>query len=438
MTHKYLNWLKLDNSAKLYPVLVTRYTQSLFRVSIYLKEKVDNQLLEQALNDIMPRFPSFNVRLRRGLFWYFLEENTVRPKVFLDDGIVLKKIHTRINRHFLFSVLYYNNRISIEFFHAITDGLGGAEFLKALAYRYYILKGYDMSSDDNIIHLDKEFDPKELEDSFNSNYKKLTFKEFKSKTMGFVKGDNAHRIRGSYYELPGYGIIEGIVDGNKLLEVARQRNMSITSYLGAAFLLSVLHNTDIQTFKALTVMIPINLRRTFNSKTLRNFVLFSRGGIREANDPMKLTLEDFARAIETDLKKDTTPEILLNRLCGMVYIEKMWLMRILPLPLKYFFFKIGKLFVRQTTHTAILSNLGLIKMPKSLEERIEGMSININVVKTCPVSIGVATAGGKARIMFTSMIRERKVLRGFFNILRDDGLDIEVQSNMREDSRYVL
>lgn len=437
MTAKKLNWFRLDNSAKLYPVLVTRYTQSLFRVSAYLKEEVNPEVLNQALIDIMERFPSINVRLRRGLFWYFIEENTAKPKVFPDDGIVLKKINSWKNNHFLFTVLYYNSRISIEFFHAVTDGLGGTEFLKALVFRYLTLMGKPVQADGSVIHIDQPVDIGETEDSFLANYEGMKWKHFSSKTSKTIRGDNAYRIRGQYYELPGYGIIEGITPAAKLLEVARAKNMTVTSYLGAAFLYAVYKSSGFKKFKPLTLFIPINLRGIFNSKTLRNFVLFSRAGIREKPEG-KLTLEDFARAIEKDIRKDMEKENIKDKLNSMVYIEKLWIMRILPLPLKYFFFKIGKLIMWRNSHTAILSNLGKINVSESMEPYVDGMALNVNIANNVPISIAVASCVGKTRIMVTNLIHDREIIRTFFRIMAQDGVEFEIQSNLREDPRYVL
>jgi hypothetical protein len=439
MANKDLRWLRLDNSAKLYPVLVTRYTMSLFRVSAYLNERVRPSLLQQALKDILPRFPSFNVRLRRGFFWYFLEENTAEPRVFPDDGIVLKKINPFTNRHFLFTVLYYNSRVSIEFFHAITDGLGGTEFLKALIYRYLTLLGHEMDSEGKIITIDTNFTEGEIQDSFVANYQKTTLKAFRGKTSRAIGGDDAYRIRGSYYELPGYGIIEGVVNTDKLLQLARSKGMTVTAYIGAAFLYSIYKTEKFKKKpRSLTLFLPVNLRGIYNSTTLRNFVLFSRAGIRDYPEGHNYTFDDFARAIDSDIRKDTERDVLQNQLNGMVYLEKMWIMRFLPLPLKYFFFKIGKMMLWHNSHTAILSNMGKISLPKDMSEHVKGMALNVNLAKNVPISIATASCAGNTFIEFTTMIHERDIIRDFFRCLSEDGLEVEVRSNLREDPRYVL
>lgn len=434
MKSKKLLWFRLDNSAKMYPLISTRFTQSLFRVSIYLKENVDPEILQEALKQIMPYYPSFNVRLRKGLFWNFLEENTKHPLIFKDDGIVLKKINDKKNNNFMFKVLYYNSRISIEYFHAMTDGLGGSEFLKALTLRYFLIKENNISAfkqifDENHSH--------ETEDSFLKNYKKKNLKEF-IHGMKYVKGEKAHQLTGNFYDLPGYAIYEGILNSKQLLAKAREKGITITTYVGAYFLLSCYKNRNKnKKFKPMTIFIPINLRGYFKSKTIRNFVSFTRAGIREKTKD-ELTFEDFAAAIDKDLKNDLSYDILQDRLSNMVYIEKMPIMRIVPLPVKALIFKISKLFAHTAMHTAILSNLGNIKTNEVITPKIDGISMNINLTKVMPISIGMASAAGKARITFSSILKENDIIKDFFRFLADDGLDVNIQCNLRGDDRYVL
>lgn len=67
-------WYKLDNAGKVYPGQNTSSFSSVYRISITLKEKVDPKLLEKALELTLPRFPSFDVRMKNGFFWHYLEK----------------------------------------------------------------------------------------------------------------------------------------------------------------------------------------------------------------------------------------------------------------------------------------------------------------------------------------------------------------------------
>ena len=69
-------WRRLDNTAKIFPVIANEQMSQVFRISVTLKEPVDPDILPQALEDILPQIRNFRVKLRRGLFWYYFEENT--------------------------------------------------------------------------------------------------------------------------------------------------------------------------------------------------------------------------------------------------------------------------------------------------------------------------------------------------------------------------
>ena len=65
-------WYKLDLSANVYPTLQRKDFSSVYRISVTLKEEIKPELLQQALDMTLPRFPTFKVAMRRGLFWRYL------------------------------------------------------------------------------------------------------------------------------------------------------------------------------------------------------------------------------------------------------------------------------------------------------------------------------------------------------------------------------
>ena len=78
-------WFKLDLSGNVYPTLQKKSFSSTFRVSLTLKDEVKPEILQKAFEQIMPRFPSFKVDLRKGFFWRYLEPNRrPLPKVERD------------------------------------------------------------------------------------------------------------------------------------------------------------------------------------------------------------------------------------------------------------------------------------------------------------------------------------------------------------------
>ena len=80
-------WYRLDLSAIVYPTLQRRNFSSVYRISVLLKEQVDPKLLQKAVDLTLPRFPTFKVAMRKGLFWRYLEPNN-RPGPFVEKDIV--------------------------------------------------------------------------------------------------------------------------------------------------------------------------------------------------------------------------------------------------------------------------------------------------------------------------------------------------------------
>ena len=140
MKEKNFEWLKLDNAAKIYPAAMSRNWTAMFRLSATLKESIDPLILQQALSSTLKRIPSFALRLKKGIFWYYLEKIDGMPKVTKDYKNPLVRMRLNEDSGFMFRVRYYENRIAVEIFHVLTDGTGGMIFLNTLIAEYITLK----------------------------------------------------------------------------------------------------------------------------------------------------------------------------------------------------------------------------------------------------------------------------------------------------------
>lgn len=83
-------WRRLDNTGKIFPLIANENLSNVFRVSATLKEDIQPAILQQALEDVLPQFEDFRVKLKRGFFWYYLEQNNRTPEL-------KEKQHTRAN-----------------------------------------------------------------------------------------------------------------------------------------------------------------------------------------------------------------------------------------------------------------------------------------------------------------------------------------------------
>ena len=106
------DWLKLDNAAKIFPGQNSRGWSNIFRIGAELKSEVDPQLLSEAVNNTLRRIPSFNVRIKRGLFWYYFEQNPNKFEVLPDIKNPCYRINFKENNGFLFRVFYLGRRIN--------------------------------------------------------------------------------------------------------------------------------------------------------------------------------------------------------------------------------------------------------------------------------------------------------------------------------------
>ncbi|MEG2775355.1 MAG: MFS transporter, partial [Acetivibrio sp.] len=212
-------WRRLDNTAKLFPVISSENLTNVFRISCTLDSKIEKERLQQALAEVLPWFEGINVRLRRGLFWYYFEAKKKVPEIVKEATYPCKYLNPHDPGHFLFRVSYYENRINLEVFHAITDGMGAINFLKELTYMYLRLKRGETNlipSTDCILG---------VEDSYVKHYKKR-----KNRTYPTEK---AFRIKGDSLYLDTISIIHGYLDMSALKAKCKEYQVSITKYMVA-------------------------------------------------------------------------------------------------------------------------------------------------------------------------------------------------------------
>lgn len=77
----YSKWRKLDNAAIAFPLVTGRNDSRVFRFYCQLKEDVDPDILQSALDQTMEKYPLFQAVLRKGLFWFYLESREIKALV---------------------------------------------------------------------------------------------------------------------------------------------------------------------------------------------------------------------------------------------------------------------------------------------------------------------------------------------------------------------
>ena len=183
-----LYWYPVDNAGKIFPAVSKDSRSSVFRLSLYLSEIIDPTLLEQAVNDVLPRFEPFAVELKSGLFWYYFSVNKKRATVKKEDPIVTKFIPWAKNNGYLFQVFYYENKITLETFHSLSDGTGAMEFLKSITFRYLTLLGHTLDHEGKILSCVPSESSESL-DMFTHSYDHSKKKNMKEEPAYHLSGE---------------------------------------------------------------------------------------------------------------------------------------------------------------------------------------------------------------------------------------------------------
>ena len=161
------DWFRLDNAAKIFPGQNSRTWSNIFRLTFHMKQEIDPVILKKALEATLKRIPSFNVRMRNGFFWHYLERNPNECSVMPDIRNSCYRIKFRENNGFLFRVYYHADRISVDVYHALCDGYGAAVFTSTLVGEYLRIKGYDIPYNQFVLDVNASPRAEELEDSYS-------------------------------------------------------------------------------------------------------------------------------------------------------------------------------------------------------------------------------------------------------------------------------
>ena len=114
MKEGYSNWRKLDNAALAFPLVTGKNDTRVFRFYCELKENVKPELLQAALEKTMEKYPLFQMVLRKGLFWFYLEHRDIRPIVKEEKKPPCSRLYIPDKKNLLFQVSYYEKRINFE------------------------------------------------------------------------------------------------------------------------------------------------------------------------------------------------------------------------------------------------------------------------------------------------------------------------------------
>lgn len=415
-------WYPLDNSAKIFPAIRTNHISAVYRVTIILKTDIDPTLLLTALKDILPRFPGFTLRMRPGFFWYYLESNDRTPKIYPDTRFPCRRLYRKDNDGYLFRVLYHNNRISVEFFHSLTDGSGAMVFLKTLAARYLTLQGVEIPDEEGILPLHEQPHPEEMEDSAR-RYAKPINRLIRRQPVAF-------HLKGVPEPMGRIHVIIARMPIAVIREKAKLMGISINDLLAAAYMDAfnrVQQAAERHPRRPIVIAIPVNMRQIYPSKTLRNF--FQRVYPTLMPGYQAHTFEEIVSLVHHSVRLGMNEKELNTKMSANLRRERQLALRLIPLFVKNWILKAMFRMYGDSRYTSTLSNLGIVRLPEAMKDHVEGFEVIIGPSLDNVVNAGVVSYGQELTITFSRRIHEPIIERLMLTRLVGMGIPVTVFSN---------
>lgn len=380
----------IDYSAILYLAQMRRNHTNVYRFAVTMDEPVIGELLQQAADRIYSRFPTIFSGFRPGFFAYSMVPAEKAPRVTEDPGLLrtmsLKEIGSCAYR-----IYYSENQIIIEAFHALTDGYGAVISFRTMVAEYLYLR-YGLNSPER----------QEMLESGEPDWDT----ELRDAYLDYA-GEKAARLPGRYaYQLSGENrdwnpkvSIERFPVG-KLLETSRSFGVSLTALLSCIMAESIMEIQNRHPVpgkkKPVRIMVPIDLRRLFPSRTLRNFILYALPTM-ECEEASH-SLQERMKRFHSQLQQQVTREALGAQISANVNTQRMLAFRMIPLQPKLAAMRLAYRFFGESNSSITLTNLGAVALSEDLKPYVRGIDVLLTPRSKSPYNCGIISCGDTVSI----------------------------------------
>lgn len=419
-------WLRLDNAAKIYPAVQSAELTSVFRLSARLKDRISIGPFLHAVKLLEGRFPYYKMKLHKGFFWYYLQYTGEPVKVRPDRGVPCRSFE---KRELLFRILVKGSGISVEFSHVLADGAGAFEFLKSLLITYFETRGLLTDPSEVSFHRPhEEPSPEEYEDAF-SKYVQINL-------PSPLKIPKSFHLPFELRPMPRFRVMSFLLRINEVSAVSKKHKVTITVYLVAVYLFALQHLYNKLTSsgkrtgrKIFRIQVPVNLRRIYPSKTMRNFSLFVRPEI-----DLRLgqyTFEEMVKTVHHHMELETDKKLINKIISRNVGAERNILLRNTPLFIKSLILHFTYRIAGTSRYSGVITNMGKASLGPSAESLIDHfIFIPPPPNKTLKVNCGVIGFGDKLVLSFGNITKSKELEKEFISALTTEGIHIRYIDNI--------
>ena len=401
----------LDNSGIIHLAAARKWHTNSFRFCITLTEQVDKFTLQRALCNIPPRFPTIAAGITSNFFQFRVIPVTATPSILYQRDVLLPMTKQEINRCAM-RVLYSEKQIIGEFFHALTDGTGGYQFMMALLAEYVRLKyGLILPKDASVLLAEEPPSAEELADDY------FTYSGGETEPLKYKK----------VYQLPGKAkdgaklyLTSKMFSTQRILAAAHRYGVSLTVFLTAIMAVAVVeiqqaHLNRNHRAKPIQIMVPVNLRKRFSSRSVRNFSLYALPRLEP--DEIGLSFEELLQIVKRQLEELTNKEKMAAAMTTNTKLEQMAFMKVLPLFIKCSILRVAHRLCGEQTSCISLSNLGAVSLPEELKPYISYIEMALTPRISSPYNCGVISVGDHCAITISRYCAEPELEEHFFKKL---------------------
>ena len=413
-------WMRLDNAAKIYPAVQNEELTAVFRLSCVLKDRIKIRPLLEAIHRIEDRFPYYKVKPKKGFFWYYLDFHNAPIPLRPDVGTACRAFE---RGDLIFRILVKDRCLSVEFSHILTDGSGGFEFLKTLLLAYLDACSFSMDNATPALRPHDVPSAEEFEDGFA--------KYFQKNIPSPKKRSPSFHLPFKLNERPRFRTIMAQVSLKEISQKSKENNASITEYLVAVYLFSLQAIYDrLSNFKKrrmrkiLRVQVPVNLRRIYPSKTMRNFSLFITPEIDLSLGTY--SFEEIVKTVHHLMQLETDKKLINKMIARNVGAERNILLKNTPLFIKSLILYMTYNIAGTSRYSGVITNLGKVLMGEADKFIDHFVFIPPPPNKTLKVNCGVLGFDGKLVMCFGNITRTKELEKEFFGFLMTQGISVKL------------
>ena len=461
-------WYELDAFAKTYSSIISEGRTTCFRLSALFSEHIDLEILQKVVILLEKKYPFYNSELKKGIFWNYLQQKKTHFMIEEEKTYPC----TDIQKDNPLRIIYFNNKLSIEIAHFLTDGKGAALFFQDLIEEYlekkYFLENIEKDKKDNLI--DKTEKKKEVEiekinkiinfgKKINKNEKdfenKKSEKNFFEKTRELLGNDSGLKnsqkneyvdlyekymrkvskettIKSAFHlpmkilEKGQYHITTGEIDVESLKEESKKYGTTIGKYLLSVYF-KILLDRYSQAKNPIVIGVPVDLRKIFEETTYRNFFI----NITPSMDASlgAYSLSEIITYLDNYFALKITKKEFYKSIYKAMNPMQNIIIKSVPYLIKRMFFPFIFDYYGERGYTTGFSNLGIFKVNKKYEKYLKGFRFLPPPSKRCKIKMGVISDCKKVYVNFGNLTANYDIERDFFVYLRKRGIKSKIITN---------